>query len=103
MKNRLSAGIARKQKPSDELRKAARKQAQREGLIPSPKRRQDTPVPLGALGRSEFVATVPGCALGESESPRPRGYPFAREEAGSHFKRLGLRNKLLVECTVEDP
>ena len=29
-------------------------------------------VPLGDRGRSEFVATVPGCALGESESPRPR-------------------------------
>ena len=61
-------------------------------------------VPLGALGRSEFVATAPADALGESSDvTQASGHPFAPEEAGSRFKRLRPRNKLLVEGAVEDP
>ena len=66
-------------------RKAARKQAQREGLIPSAKRRQDTPRPAGRPR-----SFVPGCALGESESPRPRA-TLLRPKKLDHASRGWVR------------
>jgi hypothetical protein len=60
-------------------------------------------VPLGARGRSEFVAKLAlGARSANLISPRPSGLPFTPEEAGSRFKRLRLRNKLLVRGGVED-
>ena len=56
---------------------------------------------LRRIGAPEFVGTR-GCALRESDVTQASGYTFAPEEAGSHFKRLRLRDKLLVEFAVEE-
>ena len=57
-------------------------------------------VPLGDLGRSEFVATVPADARSANLSHPGLG-SFCARKTGPRFKRLRLRNKLLVECAVE--